>query len=235
MWAYDLQANTWSEKGVAPAGATPWAYDPRSGLVVAARYDTPADLWNYDVETDAWIPIRQTSASDSNPPYVAYDVSVDRIIVPEAETWLVDLRTGTWSDSGAETPLVIAGYGMQAAAIEYDEAAERTVVFGNDRLALYDATANRWEILGAAALGRPDSLPVSMVYDPVNRRLVGWRWLAMAEIPADVIAFDLVTRDWTVLLEPGKGQSHAVAAAGRQLRHHSASRGGRCRECAHER
>ena len=49
-------------------------------------------------------------------------------------------------------------------------------------------------------------LPDPMVYDPVNggssapdrdRDVIG---------SADVVAFDLVTREWTVLLEPSRGQ-----------------------------
>jgi hypothetical protein len=56
LWAYDLQANTWTEKAVVPADVTLGAYDPVSGLVVAAsRYD-PTELWNYDVETDTRLP-----------------------------------------------------------------------------------------------------------------------------------------------------------------------------------
>jgi hypothetical protein len=76
------------------------------------------------------------------------------------------------------------------------------VVFANDELALYDATADRWETLNEADHG--GSLPLSMAYDPVNRRLVGWR--AHPFDPGDVIAFDLVTRERTVLLEPSQGQ-----------------------------
>jgi hypothetical protein len=217
VWAYDLQTDTWSEKGVAPANATLWAYDPRSGLVVAACYDAPPDLWGYDVETETWTPIRQRiGPSDSNPPYVVYDASVDRIIAPGAEASLFDLRAGTWSRSGAQMPSIIAGYGMQAPNIVYDEAARRTIVFGNGRIIAYDATADRWEILqqGSPVVyadgldlrpDRPsfqDGKPVA--YDPVNRRLIGWNsddadqeWLA---------AYDLANHQLTVLVEPGNGQ-----------------------------
>jgi hypothetical protein len=36
------------------------------------------------------------------------------------------------------------------------------------------------------------------VYDPVNRQLVGWQPRYMHR--DDLFAFDLVTREWTVLL-----------------------------------
>jgi len=126
---------------------------------------------------------------------------VDRFIT--YGPWLFDIRTGTWSKSGAVTPALTAGYGMQAPRLEYDEAARRTAVFANDRLALYDASADRWDTLNEADYG--GSLPLSMVYDPVNRRLVGWRAHPMD--PGDVIAFDLVHRGRTDLLEPSDGQA----------------------------
>jgi hypothetical protein len=218
VWAYDLQTDTWSEKGVAPANATLWAYDPRSGLVVAARYDVPSDLWDYDVENDTWTPIRQPiGPSDSNPPYVVYDVSVDRIIAPGAEAPLFDLRAGTWSRSGAQMPTIIAGYGMQAPNIVFDEAAGRTIVFGNGRMIAYDATADRWEILlqgspvvyadgldlGPDRHSFQDGKPVA--YDPVNRRLIGWD---SGDADQEGLAgYDLVNHQLTVLVEPGEGQA----------------------------
>jgi hypothetical protein len=72
----------------------------------------------------------------------------------------------------------------------YDEAAERTVVFMRSPLTAYDASADRWVILAG-----PEKLwegaPGVEVYDAVNRRLVGWG--------TGVVAFDLTTREWTVL------------------------------------
>ena len=89
-------------------------------------------------------------------------------------------------------------------AIVYDEAAERTVVNGGWRLAAYDATADRWEVLVELSLDHPaEKLPLPMVYDPVNRRLVGLGGGAIVE-QGGVVAFDLVTRQWTVLLEPSE-------------------------------
>ncbi len=49
------------------------------------------------------------------------------------------------------------------------------------------------------------SLPVPTVYDAVNQRLIGWR-LGGAVVQGDVVAFDVATRQWTVLLAPADGQ-----------------------------
>lgn len=197
VWAYDMQADTWTEKGRAPTAGLE-AYDPISGLVFAHGLN-PFELWNYDVETDAWIPIHQVNAGPDNA-VVAYDASVDRMVAyagvaGELETWLLDVRTGTWSRSSAETPGIVAGFGLPR--IEYDEAAKRTVIMSNSGAAAYDASANRWEML---VVREPGWMPVPMVYDPVNERLVGLL------DRAGVVAFDPGTREWTVLLEASEGQ-----------------------------
>ena len=89
---------------------------------------------------------------------LAYDASVDRIVAyvdgPEPETWLFDIRTGTWSRAEAETPVVEPNWAVPT--ITYDESAERTVVTGSAGMAAYDATADRWEVLaGARRVVRP--------------------------------------------------------------------------------
>ena len=209
VWAYDLQADTWTEKGSAwlsaACCAVLLAYDPLSGLVVAADDE---ELLNYDVESDTWTPIHQANGPADWGMH-AYDASVDRMIVytfggdPDAlepETWLLDLRTGRWSRSAAETPDFPRWMGGWA-SIAYDEAAERTVVISSDRMAAYDATRDRWEIL-ADVDPVEEWWPHDRVYDPVNWRLVGGLGGG-----GTVVAFDLATRRWTVLLEPSERQA----------------------------
>jgi hypothetical protein len=201
-WAYDLQANTWVRKGAAPAGLAvhDGVYDPLSGHVVTLIAE---DLWglrSYDVDTDQWTPIRQWNFP--HPGQFAYDASVDRIVVYEdgyadgLETWLLDIRTGTWTRSNAEMPEVVGWW--VSPGIVYDEAAELTMVYRRGPLTTFDATADRWEILDEAATS--GAFPDPIVYDPVNRRLVG-----LAE-EGGVEALDLVAGDWTVLLAPDDGQ-----------------------------
>jgi hypothetical protein len=197
VWAYDLEANTWTEHGAAPM-REPRLYDPVSGLVLA-------DEWTYDVETDSWTP--NPRGGDCHA--CVYDASVDRAIKYRAEgvpaTSLLDLRTGAWSKSGADTP-DCSMHAWAYPAIVYDEAAERTVVAGADRWGAYDAAADQWEILFEVdSENRPDR---PAVYDPVNRRLLMWGsgyW--------DMVAFDLATREWTVLLEPDLSESDPCVSA----------------------
>jgi len=198
VWIYDLQANSWTEKKVSPTpGYVSLAYDPVSGLVVAAGRSDLSLMWDYDVETDTWTPIHQANAGPDYPAVIAFDASVDRIVAypggggPD-QTWLFGLRTGTWSTSAAETPAV-TGW-LAPPVLVYDEAAERTLVGG---VAAYDATADRWEILPEGPFSAP------RVYDAVNRRLVDWGMRGNDLPEGTVAALDLVTREWTVLLEPG--------------------------------
>jgi hypothetical protein len=226
VWAYDFQADSWTRKGLVPGTVAPhfMAYDPVSGLVVAAGYHERMPLWNYDVEADTWTPIHQATTGPMaiyDGAYdAAYDASVDRLVAcgdlpydgnaAAYETWLIDIRTGTWAESRAERP---ADYRFASSPrVVYDEAAERTVVLGSDQLTAYDASTDRWEILAeAGTVG-----PTQMAYDSLNRRLVGWGFKRIdcgrssgwcPEIVGAVEALDLVTGEWTVLLEPGPGQA----------------------------
>ena len=201
VWAYHLQANTWTEKGVAPSEARLGAYDPVSGVVVAASAYGPIGLWTYDVETDTWTQIGQVSGEPCGYVLFGYDASVDRLVAYRAAGWgsekamcLID-RTGTWSGTHAVTPPDLnTGLYASVPSIVYDEATERTVFSDGRRWAAYDATADRWEILVEAD---PGGVPLLMAYDPLHRRLVG---VGSGE-DRPVVAFDPVTRERTVLLD----------------------------------
>ena len=247
MWAYDLEENTWTEKGpFAPFAYARFPglrfYDPVSGFVVALGDDGDDDtlgleLWSYEVETDTWTPLRQADTLGIGPHYefFAYDASVDRLVAYAnawwhwdgdwhfgATTWLFDLRTGTWSGTGAVTPSEFsAGMWGWVPGIAYDEAAERTVMLGQGHSAAYDAIGDRWETLyegsasedQLAACGtRPECRQMpQLVYDPVNERLVvygGFIPTAAGEVwPDGMSAFDTRTREWTLLLEASGGQA----------------------------
>ncbi len=168
MWAYDLEADTWTMKGASLRSTEHLSSTTRSRAIVVAlgkdghESTLGLELWSYDVETDTWTPIPQAEPLAIGPHYefFAYDASVDRLVAYaktwkdagdagfEARTWLFDLRTGTWSGTGAVTPPGFsAGMAGLEPAIAYDEAAERTVMLGQGHSAAYDATADRWETL----------------------------------------------------------------------------------------
>lgn len=195
LWSYEVETDTWTPiREVEPQ-------------VVGPHYE----FFAYDASVDrlvVYANVRKPGAG----------------LVPrfKAGTWLLDLRTGAWSGTSAVAPPVFtAGMWGLVPAIAYDEAAQRTVILGQGHAAAYDAAADRWEILyeGPAAEDcdtRPEcrQMPAmvygrqmpAMVYDPVNERLLvyggsvftGSEWVS----PDDVLALDVRTREWTVLLEP---------------------------------
>jgi hypothetical protein len=196
VWAYDLAANTWTERGLAPTDS-PTFYDPVTGQVVA---DAEDGLWRYDVDTDTWTWVRFGTKRAS---ISVYDASVDRVIGFNglggngSETWRGDIRTGTWSPSGAEMPVFEMGWWAVPPSI-YDEETQRTIVAGNYLWAAYDAARDRWEVLFDGGNGGP-MLAAPRVFDPVNQRLiVAGGGLG---VEGDLVAFDVLTREWTVLLE----------------------------------
>jgi hypothetical protein len=234
MWAYDLAANTWTEKGRTDlAEPHHLIYDPRSGLVVAASGYGGTALWTYEVETDTWATVHQVDgpAVEAQPrdlDDLVYDTSVDLLVAYDVdegagpETRLFDLSAGTWSETGAVAPeFSYPGWRMWP-AMEYDEAAERTVLLGQGHTSAYDAAADRWETLyetpskirqGPCGTRPECRSALQVVYDAVNQRLVVYdgvaptgdetSWVSMG----DVLAFDTRTREWTVLLEPGTGRA----------------------------
>jgi hypothetical protein len=230
VWAYDLQLDAWTAKGPAPTADPRFAlrfYDPVGGLVVATGDDgdpdTPGvELWSYEVETDTWTPVPQANRLAVEPREYAYDASVARLVVyanagepAEASTWLFDLRTATWSATGAITPQFSYGWFGTQPVFAYDEAAERTVMLGQGHSAAYDASTDSWETLYAApateepgACGtRPECRQMAnLVYDALNERLVvfggavytGCLW----ETPDDAWALDVATNSWTLVVPP---------------------------------
>ena len=221
VWAYDLGADAWTEKGRTPIDARLVAYDPGSGFVIAAaawesRTANAVRLWSYDIATDTWAPIGEASAqaAGSRGEAYAYDASVDRLIVYSVnesanQTWLFDPRAGTWARSGADTPTIHGLYGMATVppALVFDDATKRTLVSSiMGGIAAYDATVDGWEhVVGTAdsdqawARFGPSSGWWLDAYDPVNRRLIG------SGTGNSLWAFDPANRQWTVLLEGEAG------------------------------
>jgi hypothetical protein len=197
----------------------------------------PGTIWTYDVDSDTWAPVGALEALGGflwgHPvDLLAYDASVDRVVatvshedlVPGERTRLFDVRTGRMVDAQAPRPQAAldcyymirlycdyGDYGSKPAgiAITYDERSERVVVLIAGHMFAYDAGADRWDTLsGDPGLGAPGRQGSSMVYDPVNQRLVVYTGeLSGDDVSGDaVLAFDTMTREWTLLVEPGEGQ-----------------------------
>jgi hypothetical protein len=246
--AYDLASDTWtaiaSDTWTArpgtvfvPGGAR-LVYDSGAARVVALPLESPHLMWGFDGVAGTWQPVDQDQdawpdAEQDTYILLAYDASVDRLVSYYlGEVRLFDLRTGTWSPPGTTSPpFGYGGWGYSLGGeIAYDEAAQRTVLFNMGHVIAYDATADRWETLygppsdGGRADGfcgiRPECRNLhSMVYDPVNERLVVYGghvhtgavdpgWWGPSD---DVLAFDTRTREWTVLLAASRSLTPVVS------------------------
>ena len=223
-WTYDFDANTWTRRGPAPDHVARLWYDAASAQVVAwaPRSEAePGTIWTYDVASDTWAAVGALEVLGGfgwNHPgdLLAYDASVDRLVATVTlgqrgiRTRLFDLDTGRVVDALAVAPWAGAcGFmarlycydGPAGQAIAYDERSEQVVVLIGGHVFAYDAVADRWDTLsgdpGASAPARDAS---SMVYDPVNGRLVVFPGGLDGTVNS-VLAFDATTREWTVLLE----------------------------------
>jgi hypothetical protein len=240
VWAYDLASGTWTmlasgtwtRPSTTTVGGARLAYDSGAAEVVALQVESPHLMWSFDGVADVWEQVDHDqvvwpvpSGTDAHI-LLAYDASVDRLVgYVRGEVRLFDLRTRTWSPPGSPSPpFEYGGYYSLGGEIAYDEAAQRTVLFSLGYVIAYDAAADRWETLyGPASDGcgiRPECrVQPSMVYDPVNERLVvyGGNVHTGAESPGwwgpsdDVLAFDTRTREWTVLLAASQPASPVVS------------------------
>ncbi len=152
-WSFDPATSTWTNvTGVgAPSprvdasmvydpaltrvilfGGAWWTWDPSGGIYWGG---VGADTWAFDGATDSWTqlhPIRSPPARSAAS--IAYDSKAERVLLFGGyngsaffdDTWAFDYANDTWVDlTGAVAPSPRLG-----AAITYDAAADRTVLFG---------------------------------------------------------------------------------------------------------
>ena len=235
-WAYDLDANHWEKKSVAPLpgggfGSRSYhlVYDPVEDLVVAVvalDVNEPVLVWAYDVDVDEWTLVEQSNQpQEYEVDLLEYDASVDRIVaLSPTATWLFDPRTGRWEEADGWYPkeINVGVYpgGVNWRQITYDESTDRTTTVFNGHVVAWDAPAARWENLydgrdpGArVATGPTARQGHTAIYDPVNKRLVvfGGRYrtsVADAEWVGadDVLAFDPATGEWVTLMQARETQ-----------------------------
>lgn len=210
VFHYDAESEQLIIRGAPPAHMVA-VYRSATGQIIAyensVNLGDDGGLWAYEPVADAWRPIEQRG---ERPPFVdtgadllAYDSAVDRLILyvrsPAAEVYEFDFGTSTWS-RGPEPPKLSLVWGdLGRFEIAYDEAHDRTVVIGMERLIAYDAAAHAWETVyedpdegngGFASAG------VSLAFDPVSERII-----VVDGFEGGVRAFDLGTREWHVLVE----------------------------------
>jgi hypothetical protein len=172
--AWDSILSTTRAKTPPPAAACPEGADPDApGPADQPRPDS--DIWNNQA--------------------AVFDRHAGRIIHidPTGATWAFDVCTNTWqeldpavipAESRGSTPL------SGRAELVYDVDSDRTVAFGDEAVAVYDAAGNTWTVRRKPLTFR-HTASAGVVYDPVSGLIVlqvGGR---------GVVAYDVDTDTWT--------------------------------------
>ena len=219
-WAYDYNANTWTETAKGPAkhlGAR-IAYDAESDRIIlfggfdmtSGRYYT--DTWAYDYNTDTWTEMKpSTSPPGRNYQAIAYDAESDRVLtwggmgldgkLLAPSVWSYDFNTNSWEEmKTGEGP---HPQGADYPAMVYDAKADRTILFGGeyqgDETWAYDYNTNTWTDL------KPSTVPGklsrhAMVYSTAADRVIlfgGQVGPTNFKYTGETWTYDLNTNTWT--------------------------------------
>jgi N-acetylneuraminic acid mutarotase len=176
-----------------------------------------ADLWTYDLTTDAWAKLKHTGTAPTAraSQAMAYDPTSDKLVVFGGydgttyynDTWVYDFTAGTWTAAGA------AGTGpaaRQGHSLVYDPVSKKMILFGgydgsteyNDTWA-YDPAAGTWKDLKPE--GNPPAARDSqaLAYDSDDKVMVlfgGWSTTTQYN---DTWAYDPADNSWNAIQTTG--------------------------------
>lgn len=193
-WSFDPVAERWTNmlpsEGPTDLFAPVMAYDSASDRVILFGGNNtvgqPGATWAYDVNANAWTQMQRAL----QPPqrafgHMAYDAQSDAVILfgggndPQdfGDTWAYDVDADTWTEMSPSTGPVPMSY----AAMAYDPASDRVILFGGAPSAngerplgetwSYDVEANTWTLLEAGASPPPRGWH-GLALDPGSGRLV---------------------------------------------------------------
>jgi N-acetylneuraminic acid mutarotase len=197
-WAYDTNSDHWRQMSPitqSERNEVMMAYDSESNMTIifGGRDMLPGDeragmgdTWAYDASIDAYFNMSPiiTPPSKSLGDMV-YDSQSDlcvmfgglenpMVTVPNAETWLYDFNTNTWSNAAP----AVAPSARFVHRMAYDAKSDRTILFGGhdggvllSETWAYDVESNLWEELSPASAphARVDH---SMTYDWESDRVI---------------------------------------------------------------
>jgi len=216
-WAYDLDADVWTEvfpssQPAARAGHA-MAYDSESDRVVlfggAAGRQSTNETWAFDFNAGTWTDMTGVVAPGRRGgTAMAYDSSSDRIVLYGGfstgfleDTWLYDLNGNAWSYV-FRSPWPLPRY---AHSMAYDAQSDRVVLFGGSTAAggdwnatwTYDTDSNTWRKM-APAQHPTRRLSPAMAYDASSDRVVLFGGDSGTEL-GDTQAYDANGDSWSVM------------------------------------
>jgi N-acetylneuraminic acid mutarotase len=180
-WVYDLPMNTWTQMSppTAPGyrmGHT-MVYDSYSRKVILfGGFDSwyLNDTWTYDLPTNTWTQMSSLTAPSERAFHsMVYDSHSRKVILfggddgltgYQADTWIYDLLTNTWTQMSPPT----APSGRAFHSMVYDTMYDKVILFGgyNNRADtwIYDTPSNNWTLLNNIA-SSPGRWDFTMVYN----------------------------------------------------------------------
>jgi N-acetylneuraminic acid mutarotase len=230
---------TWIQVEVSgtPLIAHAAVYDPSSGRIIVfghAELDTN-DIWAYDLTANTCTELKP--AGPAPVPHTGfaadYDPNTGRLILfggweaqPSSEdpdkvgavndTWAYDPAVNIWTELVPTGPAPTPRW---AAAIAYDPATQRLILFGGwdsvaclDDTWAYDAVANTWTELQPSGPKPGERWGYAAAYDSSAGQMVLFGGESLTGQFSDTWAYDPVANTWTELKPTGKSPAPRTGA-----------------------
>ncbi|HZW45367.1 MAG TPA: kelch repeat-containing protein [Dermatophilaceae bacterium] len=217
VWTYSVEGNRWNllppSGGSVPSSLWQATYDPSPGHVIARNRES-GDLWSYNDEANRWTKFDRPGPinGDGYADLMTYDTAQRRLVLVllPYHSWTFQPTSGQWAEQAAPPRL---NFDLAGGELAYDQSAQRTVLFSDGVLATYDATQDRWAnvplpgslfnpLTKTGPLARTDH---TMVYDPVNERIVILGGTVRTSqttwsVADDAWAYNVASNTWTELV-----------------------------------
>jgi N-acetylneuraminic acid mutarotase len=217
-WLYDVVTNKWKNPSPSPSPSArdmhSMAYDSVAHKMVIfggakLNSNVNSETWLYDVSTNTWTnpnPVSKPSYRWGHS--MAYDVAHGKVVLfggvdavgPNAETWIYDTATNTWTNMNPSS----APRARYYSAMAYDSVTGKIVLFGgaDDTMAfndtwLYDIATNTWTNQSPSSSPTPRDMH-SMAYDSVAHKMVIFGGAKLnSNVNSETWLYDVATNTWT--------------------------------------
>ena len=200
VWEYDSRTDTWSKRTVTGSGPAPralaaFAFDSTRGraLLFGGTNDSAlADTWEWDSAQGRWAQLSTSGPSarygaafafdDATGRYALFGGSPGNATGALSDTWLLEADTGIWTaQPGADAPP-----GRAAAAMVFDAAAQRLVLFGGTGVTSLNLD-DTWEL--NTATGAWSAIPTSAAPASTTGAVLGFDPQAQSVVIATGLSY----------------------------------------------
>ena len=189
-WAYDYNANTWTNMNPGPSPSDRvWhkmAHDAESdrtvlfgGILGTTRLDLLRDTWAYNFNANSWVEMNPEEAPARDDTHeMVYDANTDRIVLYQSwysprDTWAYDFDRNTWT----RTAISMGPSTRAGPRLAYDTESDRIVLFGG-------GTGSGFNIVGSDETWVHLLVPSPPDPDPIPP----WVYVVIGVVAAAVVA-----------------------------------------------